>query len=218
MLGAPAGFGEYLKTVGDNGPDAYAAGFAGRHAPAGASLDAGCGVAPMARRMVAMGRDTWAFDLNLDAVLLARGVLCGVLGAVRIPTHRNGLRQVRVPFKPITEGLHLAVADATLPPFAAGSFAWVHLGDVLDDVGDAVGDVLVANAELVARGGILTLTSAYGARSGSDRGEPQDEVLEALEGLGFDVVEQADRVPAVTRRYDRSFTVRFMHVVAAKRR
>lgn len=220
MLGAPGGFGQWLGTLGDGGPDAYAAAYAGKFAPPGPACDVGCGLGVMARRMVAMGRDTWAFDDNLDAVLLARGVLCGVLPGVSIPTHRNGARQVKVPFRPIGEGLHLAVADATLPPFTTGAFAWVHLGDVLDDAGDAMGDVLVASAELVGKAGLLTVCTAYGARTHEEgeRADPQEELLEALDGLGFDIVEQADRIPQVTRVYDRSFRVRFAHCIAARRR
>lgn len=220
MLGAPGGFGQYLAGVGDAGPDAFGVGFGSKYAPEGPALDAGCGLAPMARRMVALGRDTWALDVSLDAVLLARGLLCGGLPTVGLPTHRNGKRQVRVPFKPITSGLHFAVADAALPPFAPGSFAWVHLGDVLDDVGDAVGDVLVASAELLPRGGVLTLHTAYGARVSdpSEKVDPQEEVLEALDGLGFDILEQADRIPHVVRHYDRHFAIRFVHCVAARRR
>jgi hypothetical protein len=92
---------------------------------------------------------------------------------------------VRVPFKPVTSGLPVCVADAANPPFAPGSFAWVHLGDVLDSVGDAA--------------------------------PPDEELLEALDGLGLHVVDQADRVPRVDRAYDRAFDVRFVHCIAATR-
>jgi hypothetical protein len=220
MLGAPGGFGQWLAVLGDGGPDAYAAGFGGRYAPPGPALDVGCGVAPMARRMVAAGRDTWAFDLSVDAVLLAKGVLTGGVASTRIPTHRNGAREVKVPFKPIGANLHLAVADAVQPPFAPGSFAWVHLGDVLDSAGDAVGEVLVSSADLVARGALLTISTAYGAVSSEpgDKPDPQEELLEALDGLGFEILEQADRIPHVVRQYDRSFVVRFTHNIAARRK
>jgi hypothetical protein len=220
LFGAPAGFGQWLTSLGDMSPDAVAAGFATRHAPAGAAVDVACGVGAMARRMVTAGRDTWAFDRSPDAVLLARGLLCGSLQQAVIPTSRRGLRRVKVPFKPITSNLHFCVADAVRPPFAAGSFAWVHLGDALDGLGDEVGDVLVACEELLVKGGLLTLTTAYGAPAvaSESASPPEEELLEALDGLGLQVLEQQDRVPAVSREFDRSYRVRFMHCIAARKR
>lgn len=220
MLGAPSGFGQWLAALGDGGPDAYAVAFAEKYAPEGPACDVGCGMAPMARRMVALGRDTYAFDNSLDAVLLARGVLCGGIATTGIPTHRNAVRQVKVPFRPIQKGLHFAVADAAMPPFAHETFAWVHMGDVIDAAGDSVGELLVATADIVARGGLLTIGTAYGARSSDegDRPDPQEELLEALDSLGFEILEQADRIPHIARHYDRSYSVRFTHCIAARRK
>jgi hypothetical protein len=220
LFAAPAGFGQWLSSLGDNGPDATCAALAARHGGAGPALDVGCGAGAMARRMVAMGRPTWAFDLSPDAVLLARGLLCGQLAQTAIPTHRNGLRRVKVPFKPITSGLTFCVADAATPPFLPGAFRWVHLGDVLDFAGDAVGDVLVGSAELVGKDGVFTITTAYaGEGEASETAAlPDDELLEALGDLGFDILEQQDRVPHIVREYDRSYRVRFMHCVIAKKR
>ena len=116
VFAAPAGFGQWLTSLGDGGPDAMAATLVARHAPPGPALDVGCGVGTMARRMVAMGRPTWAFDISMDAVFIARGILRGHLSQTTIPTHRGGLRRVKVPFKPIANGLELCVADAVNPP------------------------------------------------------------------------------------------------------
>jgi SAM-dependent methyltransferase/uncharacterized protein YbaR (Trm112 family) len=219
LFAAPAGFGQWLGGLGDSGPEVVCAGFAERHAPTGPALDVGCGVGTMTRRMVAAGRAVAAFDVSLDAVLLARGLLCGQLQQVTIPTYRGGQRTVRVPFKPVTSGLSFCVADAANPPFAPGSFAWVHLGDVLDSVGDSVGDVLVASAELLARGGLLTISTSYGAEScgGDDTVPPDEELVEARDRRGLHVVDQADRVARVGRAYDRAFDVRFLHCIAATR-
>lgn len=220
LFGAPAGFGQWLTSLGDASPEGMAASFGARHAPPGPAVDAGCGVGAMARRMVTAGRDTWAFDRSLDAVLLARGLLCGTLPVTTIPTSKRGLRRVKVPFKPITSNLHFCVADATRPPFAPESFAWVHLGDMFDTLGDDVGDVLVSAEGILKRGGLLTITTAYGAAAepSETAAPPEEELLEALDGLGLQVIEQQDRVPQVLREYDRGYRVRFVHCIGARKR
>jgi SAM-dependent methyltransferase len=220
LFGAPASFGQWLASLGEATPDAAAAAAATRHAPAGPALDMGCGVGAMARRMVNLGRDTWAFDASLDAVLLANGLLSGALGQTPIPTSRRGFKRVKVPFKPITANLHFCVADATRPPFPPGAFAWVHLGEVLDVVGDEAGEVLVAAEQVLRRGGVLTVSTAYDGPAAGIEGAPppEEELFEALDGLGFSVLEQQDRVPSVVREYDRGYRVRLMHVIAARKR
>lgn len=218
LLGAPGGLGQWLASVGDDGPDAACAAFADEYAPEGPALDVGCGIAPMARRMVGLGRETWAIDLSLDAVLMAKAVLTGALSVVQIPTHRNGLRSVRVPFRPV-DAVNFAVADAATPPFARGSFAWVHLGDVLDSAGDRVNDVLYGAADLVMPGGMLTLSTAFGSLDEPAEGAPAPEgaILDAMAEMGFDVVAQSDRVPHIRRVYDRNFDVRLFFCLGAVR-
>jgi SAM-dependent methyltransferase len=221
MFGAPGGFGQWLTTLGDQSPDQVAAGFAHKLAPnRGRALDVGCGVGAMARRMAVMGWETWAFDRSVDAVLLARGMLTGGLTQATIPTSRRGIRRVKVPFKVIPAGLNFCVADATRPPFAPDTFGWVHLGDVLDSLGEELADGLVAAAGVLQRGGILTINTCYGASGEVSEGgaPPEEELLEALDALGLQLVEQQDRIPHVSRVYDRSFQVRFFHVLVARKR
>lgn len=220
LLGAPGGMGQWFAQLQDNGADAMAAALGARWAPDGPAVDIGCGMAPMARRMATLGRLTYAFDVDLDAVIAARTVLTMPDAVAPVPTHKAAFRRVKVPFKPLTRGLAFCVADATSPPFARGSFAWAHLGDVLDHCGDAVGEVLVAASELVMRNGVLSITTSYSTprTTSENRAPPEEELLEALEGLGMQVVEQSDRVPHVLRHYDRSFHIRFMHVIVARRR
>ncbi len=218
VFGAPGGFGQWLTSLAETSAVATAAGMAQRHAPPGAALDAGCGVGVMARRMVAAGRDTWAFDLSADAVLLARGLLTGALGTATIPTSRRGLRRVKVPLAALPEPVHFCIADPTRPPYAPGCFAWIHLGDVLDTLGEDSGLALVACEQLLAPGGLLTVTTAYDTPGDPVEAAlpPEEELLEALEAMGLAVVDQQDRIPMVIREYDRSYRIKFMHCVAAR--
>ncbi len=218
LLGAPGSFGQWLSAVGDDGPDAACAGFAADYAPDGPAVDVGCGLAPMARRMVGLGREAWAFDLSLDSVLIAKGVLSGALPVVQIPTHRNGLRAVKVPFRPVTD-VNYAVADAATPPFPRASFAWVHLGDVLDSTGDRHREVLYGAADLVQPGGILTVSSSFGMldQPAEGRPPPEDALLDEIGEMGFEIVGRSDRVPHVRRVYDRRFEVRMFFCVGALR-
>ena len=90
----------------------------------------------------------------------------------------------------------------------------------MDELGDSVGDVLVSCAELLEPGGLLTLSTAYGSATDATENAPlpEEELIEALDGFGLTVVEHQDRVPWIQRDYDRSFAVKFMHVVAATKR
>ncbi len=219
MLGAPNGLGAWFKELGDLTPEAVAAGFAARHAPQGPALDVLCGVGAMTRRMIATGRETWAFDNNPDAVAFARGILCGTLTQVLIPTHQGGLRRVRVPFRPITQGLNFCIAEPTTPPFPSNSFAWVHINTGLDTMGDSFADVLVASADLLVPGGTLTLSTTHSYHSAQEENAipAEEELLEAVSAVGLKLIDQKERVPSIRRDFDRSFHISLVHCVAARK-
>jgi len=219
MLGAPTGLAQWFSTLGDHCPEKVVAEMAARLAPTGPALDVCCGVGVMTRRMIAMGRDTWAFDHNPDAVGMAKGLLMGSITQALIPTHKGGLRRVKVPFRPTTQNLHFCIAEATAPPFKPGVFAWVNINVGLDELQDSFADALVACAELVAPGGLLTVATAHAYLNQQEENAhpPEEDLLEAISATGFQVLEQQDRIPQVLRSYERSFTVRFLHCIAARR-
>lgn len=219
MLGAPAGLGTWFGQLGEETPEAIVVGFGSRLAPPGPALDMGCGVGVLARRMVASGRATWAMDVRADAVVTAKRLLTGQMSVAFIPTHRHGTRRVKVPFKPILTDLTFCVADATLPPFAPESFAWVDLGDVLDTYGESAPEAMVEATSLLQPGGVLTITTSYGSLGTSGEGGPgpDEELLEAMAALGMLAIEQRERVPWVSREYDRSWKVRFAHCLAFRK-
>ncbi len=219
MLGAPDGLGAWFKEIGDGTPDSIAAAFGARYAPPGPALDVGCGVGAMTRRMATSGRPTWAFDWNPDAVVLAKRMLTGALPGVLLPTHKGGLKKVKVPIRPITQNLEFCIAEAAKPPFAHGVFAWVNVNARVDELGDNIAEVLVACAELLMPGGLLTFCTQHSYAHGAEEGAhpPEDDFLAVIGEVGLNVIDQKDRIPTVIRHYDRRFEVRFVHCIVARR-
>lgn len=219
-LGGPGTFGRWIQSLGERCPDERCAKWGTELAPTGRALDVGCGVGPMARRMAMAGRQTWAFDRSPRAVLLARDLLMGRLRETVVPTHRGGLQKVRYPFKPISARLlSFCVADATQPPLPSGSFAWVHLGNVLDIADETAGAILAACVGLLQPGGLLTISTPYDSDDVGMLGGPgpEEELQGALTALGLTVIDEEDQVPWVLRDYDRSFRVLFTHCLAARK-
>ncbi|MCP4809036.1 MAG: class I SAM-dependent methyltransferase [Proteobacteria bacterium] len=221
-LGASGSFGDWLLDLGQDGPDAWLAAQAQDAAPVGPAVDIGCGTGPMAARMHAAGRHVIALDRSPDAVLLCRALLTGGLTEALVPTHRRGARMMSVPVRPATSGLELAIADARHPPLEPASMAWAHLGFLLDVLGpDDVVAALVATIGLLPRGGVLTLANAYDAPEGApnlpDEAPPGPEMREVLAELGMTVLAERDKVPHVTRHYDRRFTVRLVDCMVLRR-
>ncbi|RME26495.1 MAG: methyltransferase domain-containing protein [Deltaproteobacteria bacterium] len=219
-LGGPGGFGQWLQSLGDASPTSVCARWGTELAPPGRAVDIGCGVGPMTRRMCATGRVVFAFDRSPRAVLLARDLLLGRLQETVIPTHRGGLQRVRFPFKPVSDRhLYLSIADATAPPLPPDTFAWVHLGNILDVADDAAGPILLAAVSLLQPGGLLTISTPYDSDVAPVFGSPspEDELRGALTELRLTIVDEEEHVPWVVRQYDRGYRVLFTHCLAARR-
>lgn len=219
-LGAPGGFGTWLRGLGDRSPGQVCAAWAAALAPEGPAADLGCGVGPMTARMVAAGRRVVAMDRSPRAVLSARAVVEGRLRQLGVPTHRRGLEMAPNPVPPVPPGrVAWVVGDALAPPLAEGAFAWVHLGNLLDMVGEGLGAALAESAALLAPGGLLTLSTPWdlppAAHADAPPPEPLLHALLAEEGLWL--VDEDPAVPWVVREYDRGYRVLFSHCVAARR-
>jgi SAM-dependent methyltransferase len=218
-LGGPGGFGAWVASLGPQSPTALACKWGEELAPRGAAVDVGCGIGVATRRMVELGRDTYAFDRSPRSVLLARDLLLGGLKETAIPTHRGGYRSVRFPYRPVDERLlHLAIGDAIQPPIRAESAAWVHLGMVLDVSDDRAGEMLFHAVNLLQRGGLLTLTTAYDSQTAPvlDETPPEAQLRAVLRELKLEIAAEHDQVPWVVRDYDRGYRVYFCHCIAAR--
>lgn len=217
QLEGPDSFGQWLSAIPTT-PSGVAAGWGARLAPAGPALDMGCGLGEMAMRMVGLGRKTWAFDRSPRSVMLARDLLLGRTREAAWPVWRGGCETRSVPITPIPSGqLHFAIAEAESPPFAPESFAWVHLGNLVDIAEIGMEVVLEAATELLMPGGLLTLTTPYDLDLPSIPGsiDPQALLVDFLDELGMDIAEEQDNVPWVVRQYERGFRVLFTHCLAA---
>jgi len=221
-LQASGSFGDWLLDVGQDGPDAWLSSQAREHAPVGPAVDIGCGLGPMAALMHGMGRHVVCLDRSPDTMLLCRELLTGRVTEALVPSHRRGCSMVASPLTPGTSGYDFAIAEAQTPPLPKDSFAWAHLGFLIDGLDpEALIQALVSSIELLARGGVLTLSTAYDSPASTphlpDEAPPGPEMIEVLGELGLVVVAERDKVPHVTRHYDRRFTVRLAHCLVLRR-
>lgn len=219
-LEAPGSFGAWVHSLASRSPVQVCADWGMLLAPDGTAVDLGCGVGPMTVQMLRAGRTVISLDRSPRAVLSARAVVGGELQEVAVPTHRRGFRVVPSPVRvPEDASVQWLVADAMAPPLARGAFAWVHLGNLLDMVGDGLEAVLAEAAALLQPGGLLTLSTPWdvvpSASSDAPEPEPLLHALLAEEGLG--IVDEDPAVPWVVREYDRGYRVLFSHCVAARR-
>ncbi len=213
QVGGP--FGDFLLDL-DLHPDGWVAETASLHAPEGVAVDLGCGLGGMALRMSAMGRDVVALDIDPATMITCRDVLTGRLQDAWVPTHRRGARAMKVPVRPPDHPIALAIADAAAPPLPEAMFAWVHLGLLLDDLDtDSMVKVLLGARALIPRGGVLSITTAYDGPGAHVPEQPsfEPELREVLTELGLTLVEEQDKLPHVTRRWDRYFEVRLVHAM-----
>jgi len=219
-LEAPGAFGRWVHGLGSRSPGRVCADWASAHAPAGDAVDLGCGVGPMTARMLQAGRSVIALDRSPRAVLSARAVVERRLEALSVPTHRRGFRRVRNPVEvPAGADVCWVVGDALAPPLAPAAFAWVHLGNLLDMVGEGSDAVLTEAAALLVPGGLLTLSTPWDV---SPAGTPEAPLPEhrlhaLLDDEGLEILDEDPAVPWVVREYDRGYRVLFSHCVAARR-
>jgi SAM-dependent methyltransferase len=219
-LGAPPGLGDWLNGLAGLTPAQVTAGMGAETAPPGPVLHLGCGVGDFARRAVLLGRVVYAVDKSPEAVVMARDLLTGRQRQTWLPTHKGGCVKVRFPHPPLVGGVQFAIAESTRLPFRPGTFAWVHLDRALDNAPTSrFGELLVSATSALRRGGVLTLSTAYGgpAVAVPDARAPEAELRDALEELELHVLREQDQVPRIVRHYDRGFDVSFHHCLVARR-
>lgn len=220
QLDAPGGFGAWVRGLGRRSPGQVCSDWAAELAPDGLAVDLGCGVGPMTARMVAAGREVVALDRAPRAVLSARAVVEGRLETLAEPTHRRGLRQAPNPVPPAAPGVvQWVIGDVLAPPLAEGVFAWVHLGNLLDMVGEAPAAALEEASALLMPGGLLTVSTPWDVAPAPHADAPPPEPLlhALLAELDLWMLDEDPAVPWVVREYDRGYRVLFSHCVAARR-
>ncbi len=219
-LGVGGPFGDALLDLGTLTPDAWCASIAVEHAPQGPAVDVGCGLGNMARIMAKQGRAVIAFDRSPNAVLLARDILTGRITEALMPTHAGGAKSVQLPNVAVDTPLRLVIADARFPPLRKDSAAWVHLGMLIDELkGEDLVQALLESVQLLTRGGVLSITTAYDSGGPSIENEPSpvEELREVFEELGLRLIQERDVIPRVVRHHERRFTVQLVHAMVFMR-
>ena len=215
----PEPLGTWVRGLGERCPDAVCSDWGRALAPEGPSLDAGCGVGGMARRMAESGRQVLAFDRSPDAVRLARALLTGGIREVPVPMARAQASLHAWPHAALPKDrVRWAVADVRAAPIPPDTFAWVHLGAVLDMVDEPVEAIIDALAPAICSGGLLTVATPHDEDQVPVVGsaDPVGLLREALGQLGFEVVAEDRAVPWVVRQYNRACRVLFVDCIAAR--
>jgi SAM-dependent methyltransferase len=216
MLGAPGALGAWLATE-TRTPTALAAAWGTQHAPPGPGLDAGCGLGAMALAMASRGRPTWAIDHNPRVLVAARDLLLGRTREAPWPRWPGDRSTHPIPILPLRPSqVHFAVADLCTPPFAEGSFAWIHLGSVLPTEPAGRRTMLAHAQALLVEGGLLTVVTDHPTESLLE-GDPAADLLAALGETGLSVVAQAPAVPHIERCDARRYSITLAQCVAARR-
>jgi hypothetical protein len=174
----------------------------------------------MARIMAKEGRSVIAFDRSPNAVLLARDILSGRISEALMPTHAGGAKSVKLPPVAVQTPLLLAIADALYPPLPKDALAWVHLGMLIDSLKEEdLIQVLLESVQLLALGGVFSITTAYDSCGPLIENEPSraDELREVFGELGLRLIEERDVIPRVLRHHERRFTVQLVHAMVFTR-
>lgn len=215
----PEPLGAWVKALGERCPDAVCSAWGAELAPEGPTLDVGCGVGGMARRMAESGRSVLAFDRSPEAVRLARSLMSGALPEVWVPMDRSRSQAWRWPHPPVAPGqIAWAVADVLRPPLPPDTLAWVHLGSVLDMVEAPTEAVIDALAPAIRSGGLLTVATPYDEDRVPlpDGARPDRDLRAVLPSMGFEIVAEDVAVPWVVRQYNRACRVLFVDCIAAR--
>ena len=219
--GAPAAWCDLLAGLDGDSPAAVCARWGAELAPDGPTLDLGCGVAVMGRLMAAQGRFVTLVDRSPRAVLMARDLLAGRLPEAWVPDERGGCRVLPAGYLRVADRdrLRFVVADALDLPFPPASFAWIHLGNLVDMVDGAVDGLLDGVADALMPGGLLTLSTPHDVDLPPMMGgvDPSGSLRDLLAHAGLDLITERDPVPWVVRQYRRGYRLLLADCLAARR-
>lgn len=218
--GAPTALVQLLRELGDRDPIRVCAAWGAELAPEGAAVDLGGGVGPMAAAMAQQGRATTLVDRSPRAVLLARDVLLGRLPEVWLPDERGATRVVPNTAPRLSPSqLRVCIGDAGAPPLAASSFAWVHLGNVVDFYDGDLAELLDAAIDLLLPGGLLTVSTPHDLDLAPLAGplDPGASLRALLLDCGLTLVDEDDLVTWVVREYRRGYRLLLTDCLALRR-
>jgi SAM-dependent methyltransferase/uncharacterized protein YbaR (Trm112 family) len=196
--------------------------------PEGPALDIGCGPGRAALHLASRtGLPTLGVDVNPIFLRAAHGVLAD--GKIRYDLRRCGVSYLRREHPVILPAVDLVdfwFCDAAELPFADDSFGLVVCLHALDSAADPAA-LLRELTRVIRPGGILLASTPYdwsaavtppalwwgGAPAG---GDPVDELRQAFDTAGLEILAERDEVPWLLRLHDRAGMHYRCHLVAAR--
>ncbi|MEQ8710447.1 MAG: methyltransferase domain-containing protein [Rhodospirillales bacterium] len=201
--------------------------------PGGPILDVGCSVGRTTFRLAEKyKRPALGLDLNFSMIRMAQSILRRNI--VDYPRRRIGLVYDRRQFDVSLGGTDLVdfwVADATVLPFRAASFALTVALNSTDSVASPA-DLVQGLARITKPDGWLVLATPYDwspavtrteswigghSQRAEDRGAAEPRLRALLSESGWTITDELPRQPWATRLHDRSSVDYAVHLIVARR-
>ncbi|MEO8462862.1 MAG: class I SAM-dependent methyltransferase [Chloroflexota bacterium] len=192
------------------------------------ALDVGANVGGMTWRLAQRYGYVYGIDTALATISTARRVLLHM--PTRMARYRLYQEGRRFEYRDLAierqRNIELLAASGLAMPFADAHFDLVNCSNVIDVVSDPEGLITELDRTLKP-GGLMVMTDPYRWElgdteienwiEGDEGGASAEALVDALNGRGYEILEERDMVPWLLRRYRRHYSVWLNHCVIARK-